>query len=123
MLFYGEYRGKKGSRSKNPYYKVSYEEDRSRRRNRDSERSRRARFDFDSIAFATKGEADEVIDILCDNLEEYDYVTVGDFYDLAGVDAESTDDYWGWKDLSSVKAVRTRYGDWILSMPRPREVR
>lgn len=123
MLFFGEYRGKKNKKKRTDYTRASYEDDRPYRRSRDSDRSRRTRFDFDSIAFSTRAEAEEIVDILCDQLEDYDYVTVGEFYDLAGIDAEATDDDWGWKDLSSVKAVRTRYGDWILSMPRPREVR
>lgn len=124
MLFYGEFRGKKTysrnkSRNGSKTY-VSY--DQTSRQRRDTESSRKARFDFDSIAWESRGEAEEILDLLIDVIEEDGEVTVGTFYDLAGVDCDYTADDYGWTNLSRANAVKTRYGDYILNLPRPKEL-
>lgn len=120
MLFYGEFRGKKTYGRKKERTRVSY--DKPNRRNRDYESSRRARFDFDSIAWDSRGEAEEILDLLIDCIEDDGEVTVGTFYDLAGVDCDHVADDYGWTDLRRANVVKTRYGDYILNLPRPKEL-
>lgn len=77
------------------------------------ERSRVAH-NFDDVYFNTRGEAELVLDGMMDILSDYKQVTVADFYDLAGVSTEFTDNKYGWTDLrgTSIKGSPSR-GYWI----------
>lgn len=123
MLFYGEVTGKRthGRKKKDGKSYVSYS-DASKRETRNETASRRARFDFDSIAWESRGEAEDVLDMLCDAIEDDGVASVGLFYDLAGIDADYTMDDYGWTDLRRAEAIKTRYGDYILNLPRPKKI-
>lgn len=123
MFFYGEVTGKRvhGRKKRDGRSYVSYSEGPKRER-RNEASSRRARFDFDSIAWDSRGEAEDVLDMLCDCIQEDGEVTVGTFYDLAGIDSEYTMDDYGWTDLRRAEAIKTRYGDYILNLPRPKRL-
>lgn len=121
MLFYGEVTGKRTHGRKKGKTYVSYSEGPNRER-RNEESSRRARFDFDSIAWDSRGEAEDVLDMLCDTIQEDGVASVGLFYDLAGIDADYTMDDYGWTDLRRAEPIKTRYGDYILNLPRPRRI-
>jgi len=127
MLLFGETRGTSRSRGRDKdRTTISYN---SIYRNRDrdenpydprSKSSRsRGRFDLDDIVFRHGDEAAEVLDGLCDMLEQYDQVTVADFYELAGVDGGSwTDQKWGWTNLSKAFCTHTR-GGYTVVLPEP----
>lgn len=74
---------------------------------------------FDDIRFETRGDAEQVLDILIELISIYNQATVGDFYDAAGITPEWTEDVdsYGWLDISGAKVNRTRDG-YILEMPR-----
>ena len=74
---------------------------------------------FDDIKFDTRGDAEEVIDVLTELATIYKQVTVGDFYDAVGITPEWTEDVenYGWTDISNVRVTRIRDG-YILEMPR-----
>lgn len=125
MLFYGEVTGKRvhGRKKKEKGRSwTSYDDPEPRRIKRDEDRGRRARFDFDSIAWESRGEAEDVLDAMCDILENHDFVTVADFYDLAGIDCDTLSEEYGWEDLRRASVVKTRYNDYIISLPRPKEI-
>lgn len=77
----------------------------------------RARHKFDDIVIETRGEAEEVLSSLVDQIETYDVATVADFYDLVGITSDFTDHKWGWDNLSTAVIERVRDG-YILVMPR-----
>lgn len=85
----------------------------------------RALHNFDDIIFNSREDANEVIEHLYNVLDEYDHVTVGDFYTIAGVSSEPQDESWGWKDrdFRNVEAVPTRNGRYRISFPRPIPIR
>lgn len=85
---------------------------------RRGDRRKRAAHDFDDIEFDTRAEAEVVLDRLYDLVNDYDYATVSDLYDLVGIDAKFTDENYGWYDLrgSTIRRIRSGY---ILDLPKP----
>lgn len=111
------------SRSSNasytPYHKAggSYKKS-SNTSDRRGDRRKRAALNFDDIEFDTRAEAEVVLDRLYDLVNDYDYATVSDLYDLVGIDAKFTDENYGWYDLrgSTIRRIRSGY---ILDLPKP----
>ena len=77
----------------------------------------RRNHDFGELIISTRGEAEEVIDRLVDLIDRFGLATVSDLYDLVGVTSNPTDEKWGWYNLASARAVRTRDG-YLLDLPR-----
>jgi hypothetical protein len=94
------------------------------RRDEPREVSRRARgtHDFDEIILATRVEAEEVLGRMDDLLRKYETVSVGDLYELVGVDSSYTDEKWGWVDLANAGIRRVRSG-YLLDLPKPESLR
>lgn len=122
MLLFGE--SNKDSRIRNDRgrsyvsYQKYYDRDDRDRRDRRHDRAR-SRYDFEDIAFDTRAEAEDVLSYLLDCLEEYDLVSVSDFYDIVGMTSEYTDAKWGWYNLSRAGVMKSRHGYFYLQLPRP----
>ena len=119
MILFGESsRSSKKSSSGGTYvsYGSPYRGDREKLPS--SNRNRMVRR-FDDIKFETRGDAEQVLDILMELLSVYNQATVGDFYDAVGITPEWTEDVesYGWTDISSARVSRIRDG-YILEMPR-----
>lgn len=111
------------SRSSNasytPYHRASANYKKSNgTSDRRGDRRKRASHDFDDIEFDSRAEAEVVLDRLYDLVNDYDYATVSDLYDLVGIDAKFTDENYGWYDLrgSTIRRIRSGY---ILDLPKP----
>lgn len=79
----------------------------------------RAGFEYDDILFDTRGDAEMVLEAMCDIVtSQYGIVSVGDLYDLANI---SNDNYtinkYGWTDLKDARIVATRDG-YMIKLPR-----
>lgn len=72
------------------------------------------------VEFETEADAREVFNKLLDNIDEYDYVTVGDYYEYSQVASRFTDHQYGWSDLSKASLVITRDNTYVLELPKPR---
>ena len=117
MLLYGE-SGRNRTRSSGS--KVSYSSYYNDRDRRDSlPRRSRSDFDYDSIIFNSRGDAEAVLNAMDDMISQYKVVTVGDLYDLADI---TTDNYminkYGWSDIRAAKVMRVSEG-YILKLPKP----
>lgn len=115
MIFYGE-PGK--SRRNSTAAKVSY----GKYYNGDYEPSRRnlpkSGFNYDDIIFENRGDAESVLDAMNDIISQFEVVSVGDLYDLAGVSTDNfTVNKYGWTDIRGCKVKRIRDG-YILELPR-----
>lgn len=103
-------------------YGSYYERDRKRDRYSNSASDRRRprgiRYDFSDVIFDNRKDAEEVLSVMIDHLDEYDEVTVADFYDLVDMDSTYTDRDWGWDNLGSSYVDRVRDG-YIIKFPRP----
>lgn len=98
--------------------RVSYESYYERKSNRYSNRNRRPTQSTDDIIFDRKNDAEDVLEALMDDIDEYEFTTVGNFYDLVGERTTPSDFKWGWETLRSASVDRVR-GGYILSLPRP----
>ena len=117
MMFGVTPRGRRkdsGYVSYSTYYKSG---GRDRRRNDDADRN--SRYDYRDITFASRVEAEEVLDNLRDLIEDYEEASVADLYDLCNITADFTDNKFGWVSLRNARVVRVR-GGYELDLPRPR---
>lgn len=129
MMLFGETRSHSRSRSRSGYGRssISYgdyyqrESGGSRRRTARQSTSR-DRFNLDDIFFRHGDEATEVLDQLCERLEEYEVVTVADYFDLASVEGATwAHNKYGWDDLSKAYCTHTREG-YAIVLPTPVEL-
>lgn len=91
-----------------------------------SQRNTRASNVVNDIAFETRQEAQEVFNVLLANLNQYDVVTVGDYYELTDNAASFTDHSYGWSvssgGLNGARIVAARGGGYKIQFPQPVEV-
>lgn len=115
MILYGE-TGHSNRRTNTST--VSYRDYYDRRGDRrDDRRSRTVGYNYDDIVLETRGEAEEVLDSLCDLIETYQIASVADLYDLVGITCEYTDNKYGWTNLRNADVVRVRDG-YMLRLPK-----
>lgn len=76
---------------------------------------------FEDIVLENGGEANDVLEALIDQLDQYEYVTVGDLYELVGMEVKHTDNKYGWTNLSRATVKRVR-GGYLLDLPLPTEL-
>lgn len=109
-ILYGE-PGHSKKPSKYPY-RNCYERERDRRRP-----ARRA-YDYEDVVLDTRGEAEDVLYRMDEIVGTYGFVSIGDLYDLVGIDGNHTDNKYGWTNILSAKVVRVGDG-YIIKLPRP----
>lgn len=126
MLLFGEEKGSRTRRDKDRSY-VSYSnyyKDRDRGRDRGIRTSdrfdnrSRAQHNFDDVIIGTRSEAENVLSLLVEQIDQYDMATVADFYDLVGISTDFSDNKYGWTNLNRAEVVHTRDG-YIIRLPRP----
>ena len=120
MLF-GDSRG--GSRSSGSSRSTTYTPYNRMYRGRESEQRPRhlsprgrSTHSFDEIIMDSRGEAEEVLDRLTENVREFGVATVSDLYDLVGISKDYTDYKWGWANLRDARVRRVREG-YLLDLP------
>ena len=76
-------------------------------------------FDYDRIAFETRGDAEAVLMALDENIDAYGFATVGAFYEAAGVTTNNAEvEKFCWRRIGDAKVAQVG-GGWIIRMPRP----
>lgn len=122
MLLFGERQSRKPKdRGSTKISYGSYYKDRDDHRDR-PRASYRDKFDLSEIYFKDHNDAEDVLSNLCDTLEEYEQVTVADFFDLAGIDGATWAHHkYGWTDLRRAYNTHTR-GGWQIVFPDPVEL-
>lgn len=74
---------------------------------------------LETVIFESREEAEAVLDGLLENIRNYAYTSVADFYDLADVNNNTyKNNKFGWVCLNKAKIVRIRNG-YILDLPNP----
>jgi hypothetical protein len=116
MIFYGK-SGRPRSMSDKISYNRFYDRD-DRDRRRDDEPKSRSRFSYDDVIVPDRGEADAVLDRLCETVREYGAARITDLYDLVGITSDNyTDNDYGWTNLRNARVVRVRDG-YAFDLPR-----
>lgn len=75
-------------------------------------------FDYDTIIFDNRGDAEAVLEAMDDMIDKYGVVSVGDLYDLACISTSNyTVNKYGWTNIRAAEVVRCRDG-YMLKMPK-----
>lgn len=72
--------------------------------------------------FDTREEAEKVLDNLNEIMMNYAIVTVADIKKLMGNNVNSTDHYFGWKDITEAEVVLTDEG-YVIELPKVEKIR
>lgn len=116
MIFFGE---AKRSDRKSPTSYVSYSRYAEPRESRREYERSGARFDYDEIVFESYGEADKVLEEMGNAIKDYGFVTIGDLYDFAGLDAPPyTSVKYGWDSIRYAEIKRVRGGGYGIELPK-----
>ena len=119
-IFYGKSGRRRSSNSDRvSYTKYSSRRDRDRDyRDRDRDSYRRTDiFDSTDIIFDSRGEAEKVLAVMDEIMQEYEIVRVADLNDLAGVSCDFPANDYGWTNIRNARVVHVRDG-WVIEMPR-----
>lgn len=116
MLFYGDTsHGNRRSNTTASYISYNRYSDRDRRDDRTS--YGRSRYSYDDIILKSRGEAEEVLDRMCEMIDTYGIVSVADMYDLVGIATNYTDNKYGWTNLRNAEPIRVSNG-YMLKLPK-----
>lgn len=87
-----------------------------------NDRHYRSGYSYDDIILETRGEAQDVLDMLVTYIDQYGAVRLSDLQEMVGATGQYTDTYWGWTNLSSAVIRHVREG-WLLDLPRIENLR
>lgn len=122
MIFFGEARRRPAKNSSGGNSKINYGgyfAGNERKEKLPNYSRSRATHNFDDVIFETYGEADAVLDSMIEILNsEYKQVTVADFYDLAGLSTNFTDNKFGWIDLRGASVKGSPHRGYYIDLPR-----
>lgn len=97
------------------YSRASYQRD---SRNESTVRSRSG-FDYDTILFQNRGDAERVLVELEELISQYGIASVQDLYSAADLSCPYTYNNYGWTDLRSADVVRARDDDgYYIKLPK-----
>lgn len=101
-------------------YSSGTSQNRSRNSGNRSETRNRGRFDFSNLFLDTRGEAEQVKDILIDLTELYGEATVADLKSLVGLEDKisESDRAYGWTNCSPIRVVPAGRDGFRLELPR-----
>jgi hypothetical protein len=74
------------------------------------------------VLFDTREDALDVKEDLQAKIDDFGHCTVGDLYAASGIRPKSTDEAWGWDDLSEARVRSLSTGDFQLVVPQPIEI-
>ncbi len=102
-------------------YNSIYDDDRRPGRDRERiSREGRSRHRFDEVIYKTRGEAEDVLEVLTDLIDQYHIASVEDFYRASGIESSYTDQRYGWTNLRGARLTRIS-GGYIIDLP-PTEI-
>lgn len=70
------------------------------------------------LIFDRREDAQDTLNSMGDLIDQYEFATVSDLYELVGKTGSFTDDRWGWDTVRSARITRVRQG-YRLDLPRP----
>lgn len=119
MLLYGEagHSRKRGWNGSKVSYRDYYSNSNSRK---DSSVPRnRTGYDYDSILFNSRGDAEAVLVELEELISMYGVASIMDLYSAAGLQCDYTYDKYGWSDLRTAQVIRARMEDgYYIKLPK-----
>ncbi|MFU8786312.1 MAG: hypothetical protein ACNA7U_03615 [Candidatus Izemoplasmataceae bacterium] len=118
VLVYGSRRNNKDTRGGNVSYASYYDRNKGPEYNKIPQATyNKNAFSFNDVVLFDRGEAENVLMSLREQLNKYGMVSVGDFYDSIGQSAPYTANNFGWRDLDDVGIDRVRNG-YSINFPK-----
>lgn len=78
----------------------------------------RRNHDFSVLELDSRVEAEEVLQQMNFLIDQYDVVTLAEFYQMVRISPQHTDYKFGWEDLGGARVVHSR-NSYYLDLPRP----
>ena len=129
ILLYGDDAGARGykSRKNGPVYKynesnVSYDDYYQRKKKTPPGYSGLKDFQFDTYVFEDRGDAEQVLAIMDEQIDIYDVVSVADFFSAMNVQCDYTYANYGWTNLKNARIMHGTSG-WFIKLPKPVSIR
>lgn len=127
MALYGDTRRSRSRRTDASTYHAASNRRTSRAIRESNSRARRSSSSYildDVIVVGDEKEsgkekAEGIIDTLCNRIEDYDEVPVGDLYDLVGARTTPVDYDYGWENVSGYSIRPLGDDEWQIIMPKP----
>lgn len=105
-------------RNHTPYSSLYRSVNKDKNKDKDNGKWRKGDYTYADVAFETRAKAEEVFEDMKDALEKYDVLSIADYYDMSGLEAEPTDSYYGWTSLKNAKVERISGGYFTIKLPR-----
>lgn len=124
MLLQGEvsrrsYRPGQGFNANKTNYGTFYRGGEQQRERMPNYQTAKPAHNFSDILFENRADAENVLDGMVEILNsEYQQVTVLDFYDLAGMSSQPSDNKYGWRDLRNAQVVGSRSRGYYIDLPK-----
>lgn len=117
MILRGETGARKSNSTASKVSYRSYYDDRHSNERRYNDRPT-SRYSYDDLIFDSRGDAEEVLDRMCELISKYQMATVADLFEFAGeTDRPYTDNKYGWTNLRNAEVIRVR-GGYMIKMPK-----
>lgn len=78
----------------------------------------RERQNLGVIEIDSRAEAEAVLDAMLQSIDQFDVVTLAEFYQLVQISPNHTDFKYGWEDLGGARVQHSR-GAYYLDLPQP----
>lgn len=79
-------------------------------------REERDRHDLSVIELDSRAEAEQVLEAMNATIDQFDVVSLADFYQMVRITPDHTDYKWGWEDLGGARIAHSR-GSYYLDLP------
>lgn len=105
--------------SKEPDYRGYGNHPHNSRRGERPERRTSTPLEFDDILLPSRSDAELVISMMGELIDQYGSASISDLYELVGMTPISTDNNWGWENLEMAYSTPVS-GGYMLRLPRPK---
>ena len=114
--------GEPSQKRKSSGSKVSYRSYYDSQNDYRSNISTKSRFDYDDIVFETRGDAERTLDLMQEIIDQYDFVSVADLYDMVDLVAPHTANRYGWTSIRNACVIRETGGGYVIKLPRAKVI-
>ena len=83
----------------------------------------RQTYNLDDYIFESRSDAEDILQVMSDLIEQYHFASISDLKGAMGVDANDSRNYternWGWFTLKDARTERINGGGYVLRLPKP----
>lgn len=75
-------------------------------------------YGYGEVIVNTREEAHDILDRMDELVSTYQFASVADLYDMAGIEPKFTDNRYGWKDIRGAQIIPAKGGGFLIKMPK-----